>query len=320
MRTLTARTREYEAMMAAYRRAEGDPRVFRQEDVAHLVIHENRVIGANLVPGLVIEPDETGEGVNLMLRVLPGVVIERPVHLCFGVLPAEGLQIIGIDASIGEAAGVSLLAHCVFPNAVRVEHRMQARITVERAARYRYHEAHFHGEEGGAVVVPRSRFRLGENAFMETSFQLASGRVGRLEIDFAADAAAGAVAEMTARVSGYGDDRISIGERCALVGEGSRGLIKSRVAVAGRAVSEVTSEISARGKGARGHVDCIEIVQDQAVARAVPIVDVLEDTAKVTHEAAIGSVDRKQLETLMARGLSREQATDVIIRGMLGTG
>jgi hypothetical protein len=37
----------------------------------------------------------------------------------------------------------------------------------------------------------------------------------------------------------------------------------------------------------------------------------------VTHEAAIGSVDKKELETLMARGLDEEQAVDVIIRGML---
>ncbi|MBK5226747.1 MAG: SufD family Fe-S cluster assembly protein, partial [Thermoleophilia bacterium] len=54
-----------------------------------------------------------------------------------------------------------------------------------------------------------------------------------------------------------------------------------------------------------------------ASARAVPVVNVLDHTAKVTHEAAIGSVDGKQLETLMARGLSQEQAVDVIIRGML---
>ncbi len=39
--------------------------------------------------------------------------------------------------------------------------------------------------------------------------------------------------------------------------------------------------------------------------------------AKVTHEAAIGSVDKKQLETLMAHGLSPEEAVDLIVRGIL---
>jgi len=41
------------------------------------------------------------------------------------------------------------------------------------------------------------------------------------------------------------------------------------------------------------------------------------DRARVTHEAAIGSVNRQELETLMARGLDEADAVDVIIRGML---
>ena len=69
--------------------------------------------------------------------------------------------------------------------------------------------------------------------------------------------------------------------------------------------------------GARDHVDCMEIVRDQAVVSAIPEVKVSHPQAKVTHEAAIGSVDSKQLETLMAHGLDPESAVDLIIRGML---
>ena len=38
--------------------------------------------------------------------------------------------------------------------------------------------------------------------------------------------------------------------------------------------------------------------------------------AKVTHEATVDIVDQKQLETLMAHGLTSEEAVDTII-GML---
>lgn len=313
------RPSDYEKMLDAYRKAEGDPGAFTDPRTAHLVVHENRVIGAHLVPGLEVEPEETGDGIDLVLRVEPGTRIERPVHLCFGVLPAEGLQLINIDAAVGDGSDIRLLAHCIFPNAVRVEHRMQALVRVGQGGRYHYDEVHYHGEEGGVRVIPRARILLDEGARLETLFQLTSGRAGRLDIDFEVEAAARAVAEVVARASGYGDDRISIREKCVLAGEGSRGLIKSRVAVAGAAESEVVSEMSARGRHARGHVDCIEIVREHGKARAVPVVDVLEPTAKVTHEAAIGSVDRKQLETLMARGLCQEDAVEVIIRGMLGT-
>jgi Fe-S cluster assembly scaffold protein SufB len=68
---------------------------------------------------------------------------------------------------------------------------------------------------------------------------------------------------------------------------------------------------------ARGHVDRTEIVRDRAVPRAVPEVSATDPLAKVTHEAASGAVDPRQLETLMARGLAPDQAIDVVVRGLL---
>jgi hypothetical protein len=53
------------------------------------------------------------------------------------------------------------------------------------------------------------------------------------------------------------------------------------------------------------------------IARAIPVVYVNDKQAKVTHEAAIGSIDKKQMQTLMARGLSEEKAVDVIVKGIL---
>jgi hypothetical protein len=94
-------------------------------------------------------------------------------------------------------------------------------------------------------------------------------------------------------------------------------LIKTRVAARERATAEVIGVTHGNAAGARGHVDCMEIVRDHAVVSAIPEVKVTHPQAKVTHEAAIGSVDSKQLETLMARGLDPESAIDLIIRGML---
>jgi uncharacterized protein len=45
----------------------------------------------------------------------------------------------------------------------------------------------------------------------------------------------------------------------------------------------------------------MEIVQGRAHAQAIRLVQVFHPKAKVTHEATIGSVDKNELETLMAR-------------------
>ena len=102
-----------------------------------------------------------------------------------------------------------------------------------------------------------------------------------------------------------------------LRGERSRGLIKTRVVLEDEARAEIIGMTEAYAKGARGHVDCMEIVQGRAHASAIPIVRVFHPEAKVTHEAAIGSVDKKELETLMARGLTPEQAVEMIVSGVL---
>jgi len=89
------------------------------------------------------------------------------------------------------------------------------------------------------------------------------------------------------------------------------------VAVRDEALSQVYTTAEGNAPGARGHMSCTEIVRDRAEARNTPLVIVRDDQAQVTHEAAIGTVNRKELESLLARGLDEDEAVDLIIRGML---
>jgi len=138
-----------------------------------------------------------------------------------------------------------------------------------------------------------------------------------LNIDYQAEADDNGILEIAAKAHGYGEDEIRIKESGKLFGEGARGLIKSRVAVREKANSEVISELEASAPDAQGHIDCVEIVQGKAKAKAIPLISVLDGRARITHEAAIGKINRKKLETLMARGLKEEEASEIIIKGML---
>jgi uncharacterized protein len=150
-----------------------------------------------------------------------------------------------------------------------------------------------------------------------SDFSLTSGRVGKLRIDYSVDVEARAIAELTAKVFGHAEDEIRISEAVVLSGEQARSLIRTRVALEGHAKAQITGRTDGNAEGARDHVDCMEIVRDQAVAEAIPIVRVTRPLAKVTHEAAIGSIDQTQLETLMAHGLTPEQAVEMVVAGML---
>jgi len=213
---------------------------------------------------------------------------------------------------------VSVIAHCIFPNAVKVIHKMDADINIGANARLDYKETHYHGDFGGIQVIPKARVTLGEKALYENTFSLVEGCVGKLDFDYEVISGARSVAELTAKVYGKSDDIIKISEKVHLNGSEARSLIKTRIVLRDKAQAEVIGETYGNAPYARGHVDCTELVNGkEAIARAIPIVSVTDGRAKVTHEAAIGSIDRRQVETLMARGLDESEAVDVIVRGIL---
>lgn len=300
-----------------YSTTDTDAHALDDPEVAYLVVHHNEVLGAQLIPGLEIDVQELEDGISADIRLLEGTEVKKPVHICFGMFPETGIQKILMNVNIEKDAKVALQAHCTFPNAVDVQHIMDANISIGEDAEYTYFERHVHGDRGGIKVYPKAVVTLERGAKFKTEFELLKGRVGEIYVDYETTCKEHSVMEMTARINGTADDMIQIKETGYLIGEGARGVLTSRIAVRGNAKAEVYNTMKATAPFTRGHVDCNEIVQGNGIAKAIPIVDVNHPQAHVTHEAAIGSVDNKQLETLMARGLSEDEAVELIIAGLL---
>ncbi len=310
-------TADKQKMTELYETTESDAGVLNDPEVAHLVIHENEVLGSHLVPGLEMDVTAEKDGIRLDMRLKEGTVVKKPVHLCFGIIPETGVQKIDMTVNVEKNSQISLLSHCTFPNAVDIKHIMNAKINIGENARYTYFERHVHGQKGGIKVYPKAEVNLAAGSKFITEFELLKGRVGEIYIDYAITGEKDSVMEMTSRINGQGDDIIEIRESGFLVGESARGVLTSKIAVRDHAKAEVYNTLKATAAYTRGHVDCHEIIQDNGIAKAIPIVDVAHPKAHVTHEAAIGSVDSKQLETLMSRGLSEDDAVELIINGLL---
>lgn len=309
--------RELKILTDTFQSLGGDPNVFQDRHIAHMAASGHRLISQRDIPGVTIDAQETGDGITNTIIIEKGKHIELPIHLCLGITEKTGIQRIQTRLVIEEGASASFLAHCLFPFVESGEHRMDATLEIKDGAHVRYNESHYQGTLGGMVVVPQAIVSVGPDAQYFSDFSLVKGRVGQLHIDYVVQVEASAVAELTSKVFGRGSDIIHIKEKIVLSGEHARGLIKTRVALEHDAQGEMTGIMEAHAKGARGHVDCREIIKDRAVGRAVPIVQVTHPEAKVTHEASIGTVDKKELETLMAHGLDPEQATELIVSGML---
>lgn len=308
---------ELDDLMNALSAGGGDKEILANKEIAHLVASGHKILSSRGIEGLEVNAKETLTGINVHVTVKEGIKLKQPVHLCFGILHKKGTQRIKMDVKLEDHSSANFIAHCIFPKAEKVKHIMDAVVDIGESAEMRYNETHYHGLYGGIEVVPNAVVKVGKNSRYFTDFTLITGRVGKLAIDYSIVAGENAVTELMARVFGHANDDIKIKEKVLLAGENSRGLIKTRVALEDEATAEITGITEGNAAGARGHVDCMEIVKDKAVATAIPIVSVRNPLAKVTHEAAIGSVDRKQLETLMAHGLTPEEAVEMIVKGIL---
>ena len=60
------------------------------------------------------------------------------------------------------------------------------------------------------------------------------------------------------------------------------------------------------------------MMSEKASARAVPSLEIEEDEVKGGHGATVGEVDQDQIFYLMSRGLSRDDAEEVLVEGFIG--
>jgi len=307
---------DLERMKEAYSTAGGNESALEDPKVGSIVIDHNRVLSKREVPGLRIEHQETTDGVNV--RVTVSEVLKKPVHLCFGMLPQEGRQVIESEFIIKDGAKAEFISHCIFPNAQKIEHLMNSKVIVGKNSGMTYKEEHYHSSKGNVITKPFLRGRILEGGSLFEEFKLVNGMVGELDIDYEVDQEAGSVCDLTTKVYGRDNDRIEIREALHLNGERASGTANSRIFLRDSANASVLGEVEGNAAHARGHVDCQEILYgSNAKASSTPMISVSHPLAKVTHEAAIGRVDKKELETLLARGLSEDQAVNMIVRGLL---
>jgi len=309
---------ELQTIVETLEKSGGDSDIFKNRKVTSLVVSGNKVLASNTTKGINIDITQLPDVVEVYLKIDDNVKVKHPIHMCFGIVHKKGKQRIISHYKIGNNVNAEFIAHCSFPRAVDIVHIMDADILIGNNSEVKYNEVHYHGPEGGIEVIPTANISLGNSSNYYSEFKLIDGAVGNFNLDYTVQVGNNSVAELNTKLYGKNKDIIKIKESIYLNGKGSKGIAKTRIVNKDYSKSMVMGEVIGNGEYSRGHVDCTEIIEgENAEASAVPFVKVTNPTAKVTHEAAIGSVDKNQVETLMARGLNENEAIDVIVKGLL---
>ncbi|MGB5946282.1 Fe-S cluster assembly protein SufB, partial [Paenisporosarcina sp.] len=134
-----------------------------------------------------------------------------------------------------------------------------------------------------------------------------------------------------------------------LKGEGSRGMTLS-IAIAGKgqhqdagakmihlapntsstivskSISKQGGKVTYRGivrfgpkaSGARSNIECDTLIMDnQSTSDTIPYNEILNDNVSLEHEAKVSKVSEEQLFYLMSRGISEQEATEMIVMGFI---
>ena len=127
----------------------------------------------------------------------------------------------------------------------------------------------------------------------------------------------GATVRFNTVVAGFPGGKLDLGSRVFLEAPGARTEIISRAVVTG-------GEIVARGyiegnaRDVKGHLECRGLIlNDGGAMHAIPELRGTVAGIDLYHEAAVGKIAEEELQYLMARGLTRDEAASTIVRGFL---
>jgi Fe-S cluster assembly scaffold protein SufB len=129
----------------------------------------------------------------------------------------------------------------------------------------------------------------------------------------------GAVTRLNTIAIAHSGSELDLGSRAIFNAPETRAELVSRtITIGGKMIAR--GEMIANEKGAKGHLECKGLVIGKGSQLAIPVLEANVDDVELTHEAAVGKIAKDQVEYLMARGISEEEAVGMIVRGFLDVG
>ena len=256
-------------------------------------------------------PDPAGN----FIHVKEGAKIRFPAQSCFLLKSQREEQVLHNVIVLESGSELHLITGCTAASYANVgKHIAVTEIFVRTGATLTYTMVHDWAPE--VEVRPRTGVIV-EDGGTYLSNYIALTRVKHIDTNPLAVVQSGGTARFNSILYAKAGSHFDVGGRIRLIGAGARGEIVSRVVAT---ESSVISRGLIEGGNAdtKGHMECNGIMLDEeAVIHAIPELKATYPDTELSHEAAVGKIAGDQLNYLMARGLSEEEARALIIRGFL---
>lgn len=250
------------------------------------------------------------------IRALPGQKTVLPVQACLYLAKEKLMQNVHNIIIAEEGSEMHIITGCTTATAEEPGlHLGVSEFYVKRGAKVTFTMIHSWNPE--TAVRPRSGVIIEEDGLFMSNYLLMKP-VQSLQMNPLAKCVGdNAVARFNSiLVTGEGSS-LDAGSRVILNGKGSKTEIISRAITTGGNIL-ARGYIEGNAPEVKGHLECRGLILgEKGVIHAIPELKGTLAGIDLSHEAAVGKIAEEEVEYLMARGLTRDEATAAIVRGFL---
>jgi Fe-S cluster assembly scaffold protein SufB len=250
------------------------------------------------------------------VRALPNARVEVPVQTCMYLKTPGAAQKLHNIIIAEEGAALTLVTGCATATAgQRGLHIGASEFYVGRGATINFTMIHNWGKE--VEVRPRSAAIVGEGGvFGSNFFCFRPVRVLQMYPTVSL-AGPGARTTMNAVLAAAPESSLDVGSRIRLQAEGTSGESITRAMTTGGTIY-ARGHLIGEVPGVRAHLECSGLIlAERGAIHAIPELEGYMEGVELSHEAAVGKIAEDEVLYLMARGLTRAEATSAIVRGFL---
>ncbi|MHA1227152.1 MAG: SufB/SufD family protein [Candidatus Hodarchaeales archaeon] len=173
-----------------------------------------------------------------------------------------------------------------------------------------------HNWDEGFMVRPRSVTTVKEGGSFTNNY-IAMNPVKSLQLFPTTILETDASARYNNILYAHPGSHLDVGGKVILKGERARAEVISRAVSAGGTII-ARGILDGRASKIKAHLACDGLIlSNKGIIHAVPELVADRSDLEMSHEASIGKIGEDQLNYLMARGMTEEEATDMIVRGFL---
>jgi Fe-S cluster assembly scaffold protein SufB len=258
---------------------------------------------------------ELNQADGYFMRALPGVKTTYPVQACLYMSRARAIQDVHNIIIAEEGSELHIITGCSTAGHEPGVHLGISEFFIKKGAKVTF--TMIHSWSPDVEVRPRTAAIIEQDGLFMSNYVIMRPVHSLQSYPTAYCVGENATVRFNSVVVATPGSKIDIGSRAILSAKGAKTeMIARTISTGGDIISR--GYIEASELDTKGHLECRGLILgEHGSIHAIPEIKGTRAGIDLSHEAAVGKIAEEEVEYLMSRGLTRDEATAAIIRGFL---